>query len=279
MNLGLIGAFAGGALTLLSPCSAMLLPAFFSYAFTSPKDLLGRTFIFYLGLVTTLVPLGILAGTVGAFISAHRGTVITVASVVVIVMGALTALNINLPFLPTGVQSTGRSAASVFVLGLVYGVAGVCAGPILGAVLTVAAVSSSALWGGLILLFFAAGMALPLVILSLLWTRIPVVQKLVRPRAVSLGPVKTTWTNLVGGILMIAVGALLLATNGTEDLSGFLSAGTQSAVEGWVLTNSSAGIELAVLGSLAVVGIIIAVIVFARRRKARKTTRRSSHES
>ena len=144
MSLGLLGAFAGGVLTLLSPCSAMLLPAFFSYAFTSPKELLGRTFIFYLGLVTTLVPLGILAGSVGAFVTVHREAVVAVAAIVVAIMGVLTALNVNLPFMPSGVQSAGRSSASVYLLGAVYGVAGVCAGPILGAVLTVAAASASA---------------------------------------------------------------------------------------------------------------------------------------
>lgn len=36
MVVGLLGALVGGVLTLLSPCSVMLLPAFFSYAFTSP---------------------------------------------------------------------------------------------------------------------------------------------------------------------------------------------------------------------------------------------------
>lgn len=265
MSLGLLGAFAGGVLTLLSPCSAMLLPAFFSYAFTSPKELLGRTFIFYLGLVTTLVPLGILAGSVGAFVTIHREAVVAVAAVVVAIMGVLTALNVNLPFMPSGVQSAGRSSASVYLLGAVYGVAGVCAGPILGAVLTVAAASASALWGGLILVFFAAGMTLPLVLLSALWTRLPAVQKMVRPRPVSFGPVTTTWTNLIGGLLMVALAALLFFTSGTAKLTGFLGAGTQARIEGWVLQNSSAGVEFVILGAIAVMTAVIAVVVLKRR--------------
>lgn len=57
MDIGLLGAFLGGVLTLLSPCSAMLLPAFFSYAFADPRELLTRTGVFYLGLITSLVPL------------------------------------------------------------------------------------------------------------------------------------------------------------------------------------------------------------------------------
>ena len=136
--------------------------------------------------------------------------------------------------------------------------------------LTVAAASASALWGGLILVFFAAGMAFPLVLLSVLWKRLPVVQKVVRPRAVSFGPVTTTWTNLVGGLLMIGMAALLFFTGGTAELSGFLGAGTQARIEGWVLQKSSAGVELVILGVIAALAAVIAMVVMKRRGSRNK---------
>src|SRR5690625_3097340 len=95
MEIGLLGAFLGGILTLLSPCSAMLLPAFFSYAFTGPKELVARTGVFYLGLVTTLAPLGVLAGTLGAFVNEHRFTFVTIASIIVIALGVIMLVNIR----------------------------------------------------------------------------------------------------------------------------------------------------------------------------------------
>jgi len=49
-GIGYLAAFLGGVLTLLSPCSALLLPAFFAYAFASRSRLLGRTAVFYAGL-------------------------------------------------------------------------------------------------------------------------------------------------------------------------------------------------------------------------------------
>ncbi len=55
-GIGYLGAFLGGVLTLLSPCSALLLPAFFAYAFASPARLLGRTAVFYAGLAGVLAP-------------------------------------------------------------------------------------------------------------------------------------------------------------------------------------------------------------------------------
>ena len=45
MDIGYLGALLGGVLSLLSPCSVMLLPAFFAYAFTDPATLVARTAI------------------------------------------------------------------------------------------------------------------------------------------------------------------------------------------------------------------------------------------
>ena len=49
-DVGYLAALLGGVLALLSPCSAMLLPAFFAYAFGSRRRLVSRTGVFYLGL-------------------------------------------------------------------------------------------------------------------------------------------------------------------------------------------------------------------------------------
>jgi len=268
MEIGLLGAFLGGILTLLSPCSAMLLPAFFSYAFTGPKELVARTGVFYLGLVTTLAPLGVLAGTLGAFVNEHRFTFVTIASIIVIALGVIMLVNIPIPFLGRGASATGTSVAAVYALGTVYGLAGVCAGPLLGAVLTVAAVSGSALSGGIILLIFAAGMALPLSILALLWGRLPFVKRLIRPREVMIGPWRNSWTGIIGGALTIAVGVLLLVTAGTTELGGLLDASDQAALEGAVLQGAGRVPDLLVVGVVLALALLGWLAVRASRNRS-----------
>ncbi len=271
MNIGLLGAFIGGILTLLSPCSVMLLPAFFSYAFNKPSALLARTGIFYLGLITTLVPLGVLAGTLGAFVNQNRQTFVQVAAIVVIVLGLLLLLNIPIPMLSSEQSAAGASTASVYALGTIYGLAGVCAGPLLGAVLTFAAVSGNALYGGIILLVFAAGMAVPLLLLSLVWQRLPFVQKLVKPREIQIGKWKNTWTAVIGGILTIAVGVLMLATSGTTSLGGILGASQQASIEGWVLTSTGNVPDVVVLVVVLALAGIVWLVGTAARRKNKAT--------
>ncbi|GGD29749.1 putative integral membrane cytochrome c biogenesis protein [Microbacterium faecale] len=275
MSIGFLGAFIGGLLTLLSPCSVMLLPAFFSYAFSDVRKLIARTGIFYLGLITTLLPLGVLAGTLGSFVNQHRYTLVTVAAGIVIVLGALMLLNVPLPFLRGGQGSAeSTSPVSVYALGTVYGLAGVCAGPLLGAVLTVAAVTGSALYGGLILLLFAAGMALPLLILALVWGRLPFVRRLIRPREVRIGRWRNTWTGIIGGALTIALGVLLIVTSGTSSLGGLLDASTQVEIEGWAYQATSGVPDWLV----AAVVVLIAggAWLFMHRRRVKERRRAAS---
>ncbi|UGS25003.1 cytochrome c biogenesis CcdA family protein [Microbacterium resistens] len=267
MDIGLLGALVGGVLTLLSPCSVMLLPAFFSYAFTNPAKLVARTGIFYLGLITTLVPLGVLAGTLGAFVTQHRLVFVSAASVVVILLGLLMVLNVPVPFLRGGKGVESTTPASVYALGTVYGLAGVCAGPLLGAVLTVAALSGNALHGGIVLLFFAAGMTLPLLVLALLWSRLPFVRRLVRPREVRLGRWRNTWTGLVGGLLTIALGVFLLVTAGTSSLGGVLSASDQVRIEGWAYEATRGVPDILVLLIVVFVAAGVAGLMALRARR------------
>src|SRR5690625_3044176 len=181
MELSLLGAFLGGVLTLLSPCSVMLLPSFFAYAFSNPRQIIARTGVFFLGLAVALVPLGILAGTLGAWVNVNRFTIMTVAAIIVILLGLLMAAGVPIPGLNLERSSNASTNTAVFALGTVYGLAGVCAGPLLGAALAFAAFGGDPVWGGIVLLIFAAGMVLPLLLLSLVWRRLKFVQNLVKP--------------------------------------------------------------------------------------------------
>ena len=83
------GAFLGGTLTLLSPCSALLLPAFFTYTFRSKTELAARPGIFLLGLATLLVPLGMGAAFAGSLVLDYRTESIWVIGSLLIIFGGL----------------------------------------------------------------------------------------------------------------------------------------------------------------------------------------------
>lgn len=257
MVIGYAGAFLGGVAAILSPCAALLLPAFFAYAFGHDRArLLGRTGLFYLGLLITLVPLGLGAGALGSLVSTHRGTLAVAGGVVLIGFGLLQALGV--PLALPGIRRRGdpKGPLGAILLGMTYGLAGACTGPLLGAVLTVAAMGASPAYGAVLLACFAAGMVVPLVLLAWLWDRLRLSER-PRPRQLHLGPFTTSWVSLASGGLFVVIGVLFLATDATAALGGILDATTQYRLESWLRGIGDTVPDLAFLGALIlVVGIV-----------------------
>jgi cytochrome c biogenesis protein CcdA len=243
-EVGLLAAFAAGILALLSPCSALLLPSFFAYAFASRSALLLRTAAFYGGLLLTLVPLGTGAGAASSLFYGHRGLLIAVAGWSIIALGVVQFLgkSFAMPFAgrlqawsnrQSGTAASGRATwLSTVALGAVYGLAGFCSGPVLGAILTMAATQDSPLQGGLLLAVYALGMAAPLFALAALWDRFDLGRRAwLRGRMLRLGPVHVHTTSLVSGLLFVAIGILFLRFDGTAGITGVLGLGDTTDLE------------------------------------------------
>ncbi|WP_331481770.1 cytochrome c biogenesis CcdA family protein [Streptomyces rubrogriseus] len=273
----LLAAFLGGLLALLSPCSALLLPAFFAYSFTSPAKLLLRTGLFYLGLCTTLVPLGVAGSFASRLFYGHRDLLVTIGGWTVIALGAAQILGIGFGVRrlqeAAGARRSG-SAVSVFALGTVYGLAGFCAGPILGSILTLAALGGRPAHGGLLLAVYALGMAVPLFALALLWDRFDLGHKRwLRGRTVRLGRFSWHTTSLAGGILFILLGAIFLLFDGTAALPSLISVETEAGLEEHLARLGSAVPDRVLLLVLAAAAALTAVVLLARRDGPRPKSR------
>ncbi len=268
-EVGLVAALAAGMLALLSPCSALLLPSFFAYAFASTRALVARTLVFYLGLLVTLVPLGTGASAASSLFYGQRPLLIAVAGWTIIGLGVLQLLGRGFTVpgaarLNSAVTARGGDGwVSTFLLGSVYGLAGFCSGPVLGAILTVAATQESPWQGGALLAVYALGMAAPLLVLAAVWDRFDLgSRRWLRGRTLSLGRLRVHSTSLVSGLLFIAVGAVFLRYDGTAGLTGALGVGdltdlefaAQQAVSEWTAAIPAWAVLLAVAVVAAYVG-------------------------
>lgn len=282
-DVNLLVAFLAGVLALLSPCSAMLLPSFFAYAFTSPGQLVRRTAAFYVGLALTLVPLGTGAAAVSWLFHGHRATLVLVAGWALVVIGVYQALggSFALPgaarMQAWSAQRRGQGVLGIVLLGAVYGLAGFCSGPVLGAILTVAATRETPVEGGLLLAVYALGMATPLFVLAALWDRLGLAQRSwLRGRELTLGPIRTHTTSLVAGLLFVAVGLLFLRYDGMAGLP--LPAGMtdlEHDVQSW-LTDTAGAVPLWALALVvAVVAAGYGVVRDLRRRHVERDQRLS----
>ncbi|MCM2390934.1 cytochrome c biogenesis CcdA family protein [Streptomyces albipurpureus] len=275
-DIGYLAAFLGGLLALISPCSALLLPAFFAYSLDSTGRLLLRTGIFYAGLATTLVPLGVAGSYASRFFYGNRDLLVAAGGWLIIALGAAQILGLGFAS-RTMAELSGRirptTAAPVYALGLVYGLAGFCAGPILGSVLTVSALSGSPVYGGLLLAVYALGMAVPLFLLALLWDRFDLGRRRwLRGRSLSLGRLRLHTTSLFSGLFFIALGTIFLAFDGTTALPGLLSVDDSFAAEQWAGRVGESVPDWALLiGVMAIVAMILGIRGWRRRETSGAT--------
>jgi cytochrome c biogenesis protein CcdA len=271
-DIGYLAAFLGGLLALISPCSALLLPAFFAYSLDSAGRLLLRTGVFYAGLATTLVPLGVAGSYASRFFHGNRELLILVGGWLIILLGAAQILGLGfasrrLAALSGRIRPT--TAAPVYALGLVYGLAGFCAGPILGSVLTVSALNGSPVYGGLLLAVYALGMAAPLFVLALFWERFGLGRRRwLRGRALTLGPLRLHTTSLLSGLFFILLGTLFLLFDGAATLPGLLSVDTAFTAERHASELGAAVPDWLLL--IAVVAAVAAVLAVREGRKRRR---------
>ncbi len=223
MDIGFLAAFLGGALALLSPCGALLLPAFFASTVGTGRRLVLHGAVFYLGLALTLIPVGLGASLVGAAFVGQRGLLITVAGWLIIAFGLMQVLGLGFDMqrLVPGARRVAADAGRrrgfprSLLLGAVSGFAGFCAGPILGAVLSLAATRESVLAAGAMLAVYGAGMVAPLVLLAATWSRLGTAgRSRLRGRGFTVGRFQLHTTSMLTGAMLVTVGVVFLTTNG-----------------------------------------------------------------
>ncbi|MFJ8888657.1 cytochrome c biogenesis CcdA family protein [Streptomyces sp. NPDC102402] len=271
---GYFAALLGGLLALVSPCSALLLPAFFAYSVDSASRLLARTVVFYAGLATTLVPLGAAGSYAGRLFHGNRDALVLGAGWLIIGLGLAQIAGLGFAsrrMAELGGRIRPTTAFSVYALGAVYGLAGFCAGPILGSVLTVAAVSGSPVYGGLLLAVYALGMAVPLFVLALLWERFDLGRRAwLRGRPLRVGRFEAHSTSLLSGLFFIGIGVLFLVYDGTTGLPGLLDVDDSFAAEQWVQRVGERVPDAAALGAVVAVVVLILTVQVWRRRPGRE---------
>ena len=226
-NIGLLTAFAAGAISFLSPCVLPLVPGYVSYvaghavtegssgsALALRLPAIGLSVSFVLGFSTVFVLLGASATALGQLLLSYRYELNIVGGAIVVVFG-LFLIGLFRPvllmrefrfqtFLP------GGRPVSAYVLGLAFAFGWTpCIGPILGAILTVSAASATIADGVALLGIYSLGLGIPFLLAALFTDALMAIIK-------SIGRVARI-LQLLAGATMILMGVAMI----TGQLSAF----------------------------------------------------------
>jgi cytochrome c-type biogenesis protein len=166
--------FVAGLLSFASPCTLPILPAYFAFAFQSSRTQIAiTTAVFLLGLGTMFSLMGASASAIGRVLLQNQQFILLIGGSLVLGFGVLSLLGKGF----SGFQQAGEPArrtglGGAYLFGMTFAVGwSSCVGPILGAVLTMAAVSDSVLRGVMLGFIYALGLGLPLILVSTFFGR------------------------------------------------------------------------------------------------------------
>lgn len=222
----IVSAFVAGLIMFLAPCTLPLLPAYLGFisgvsledmkdpakAASARRKIIMNGVFFILGFSVIFILFGTLAGLLGSAIADFRIWAGRIGGAFVILFGLFMLGVFKIPMLQMDRRlklpsflKIGRPESS-FVIGSAFAFGWTpCVGPILASILLLASTSSTALQGGFLLAVFSLGLAIPFILVAILYSR-----------ATTLITGATKYLNavsIIGGIFLIILGALLITDN------------------------------------------------------------------
>ncbi len=207
-------ALAAGVLSFLSPCVLPIVPPYLAYmggitlneaGARRGRALLAGVF-FVMGLSTVFLFLGFTASWIGQFFIGYQDILAKVAGAVIVIFGLHFLGVFRIPLLNREARldagDRGGSAFGAYVLGLAFAFGWTpCIGPILGAILSLAATEANVTRGTALLGAYALGLGLPFLIVAGFLDR---AQGLMARLKRHMGMIEKAM-----GILLIAVGVAM----------------------------------------------------------------------
>ena len=218
-----------GVLSFLSPCVLPIVPPYLAYmggvsvtdlsqARAARRRTLLAALFFVMGLSTVFLILGIAASSLGRVILPWLSWLNIAAGITIMIFGAHFVGVFRIPFLDREARmeagDRGGSALGAYVLGLAFAFGWTpCLGPILSALLTMAASEAEASRGAALLGVYAIGLGLPFLLVAAFF---PSLTGVLAAMKRNMGRIER-----ISGLLLWTVGLMML-TGQFTDLSFWL---------------------------------------------------------
>ena len=213
----LITAFIAGMAALFAPCCiSVLLPSYLGSIFREKYKVVIMTAIFFLGILTVFLPIGLGFSALAQFFKQYHNVVFLLGGGFLLALGIiiLTKNTFSLPwsFHPT-LQK--HNAGSIYVLGIFSGVATTCCAPVLAGVMALAVLPGSIFWGAIYTLMYVLGMVAPLFLIALFLDKTNITKKMMTFRKsvnFNFGKkiISLTVSEIVSGLMFLVMGLVII---------------------------------------------------------------------
>jgi len=211
----LIAAFVAGIAALFAPCCiTVLLPSYLGNIFKEKYKIFFMTFVFFLGVLTVFLPIGLGASFLAQAFSKYHNVIFTVGGIFLVMLGITMLLGKKFTT-PTSVRDgMKRHVSSIYVLGIFSAIATTCCAPVLAGVLTLGVASGTIVWGALYTLAYVVGMTLPLFIIAAFLDKANLTERFTNAKktvAMRVGGFswRITISELISGLIFLLMGGYI----------------------------------------------------------------------
>ena len=211
----LIAAFVAGVAALFAPCCiTVLLPSYLANIFKEKYKIFFMTFVFFLGVATVFLPIGLGASFLAQAFSKYHNQIFTIGGIFLIILG-LSMLFGKKFTTPTSVRDgMKKHISSIYLLGIFSAIATTCCAPVLAGVLTLSIASGTILWGVIYTLAYVLGMTLPLFLIAALLDKYNLTDKIKNAKKIvrmGFGSLqwKITISELISGLIFLLMGGFI----------------------------------------------------------------------
>lgn len=225
----ILAAFFAGGVALFAPCCIVFLaPSYLAGAAKNRRwRLLPLTFMFAAGLALVLVPITLGMGLIAGAIAKYHFWLYLGGGLLMLALAvfSLSGRTWSMPtFLRTPDVSRGDTAG-MFALGAFAGVASSCCAPVLAGVMTLSALSGSAVGATMLGVAYVFGMVFPLFVMALVWDRLRLGERstgLAKPVRIRLpGRVLATNTiNVAVAVVFAVMGGFVIYLSQSQQMTG-----------------------------------------------------------
>ena len=211
----LVAAFVAGVAALFAPCCiTVLLPSYLANIFKEKYKIFFMTFVFFLGVATVFLPIGLGASFLAQAFSKYHNQIFTIGGIFLIILG-LSMLFGKKFTTPTSVRDgMKKHISSIYLLGIFSAIATTCCAPVLAGVLTLSIASGTILWGVIYTLAYVLGMTLPLFLIAALLDKYNLTDKIKNAKKIvrmGFGSLqwKITISELISGLIFLLMGGFI----------------------------------------------------------------------
>jgi len=211
----LIAAFVAGVAALFAPCCiSVLLPSYLGNIFKEKYKIFFMTFVFFLGMLTVFIPIGLGASILAQLFSRYHNVIFTIGGVFLIFLGFSMLFGKTFKTPAIARDSFKKYVSSVYLLGIFSAIATTCCAPVLAGVLALSVASGTIIWGVIYTLVYVVGMTLPLFVIALFLDKYNLTERIANAKktiTLHIGSFRwrITISELISSVIFLGMGSYI----------------------------------------------------------------------